>query len=117
MLVIGNAFSVSMLKETSFVYFKQIDLNEVKEIINLEPEKVKSIIGHDGTAKLFSQLLEIDLPKNKEFYQSQPGDLLIVGNINQRLPDGKILSYEETKELEITWWVIVILKRGRIRWW
>lgn len=88
-LYIANAFSLSMLAadvamvsiETESkpdVYF---DLNQYDTII--------SCVGHDDTAKLFSQLLGRDVPMARINVQLKHHDSMLVGQlVGGRLPEG-----------------------------
>lgn len=110
MLIISNAFSISMLSDSEELMFEKCELREIKNLIEDCDLTFHSIIGHEGTATVFSQILGIELPANREFYKLQEKDVLVVGSLNARLPEGKVLSEEELKEVPIQWWIVNILK-------
>jgi len=73
--------------------------------LNLEEAKQRlangfvSAIGHEGTAKLLSTILGIEIPVNRIQIQMQPGDDAIVFQVLQRLPEGAVLTEEQLKKI------------------
>ena len=110
-IVLANAFSVNMLENDCSVRFKKVDLEDVRKFIvyavkhNLE---IKSVIGHESTAKILSELLNYNVVVNREAYKMQKNDLLIVFQLKTRLEEGKVLSKEELEKL---------LQEGKIEFW
>jgi len=87
-IYLANAFSLQML-----------DLNEKirVEISPITPEKAKtilsggfiSVIGHQDTANVVSNILEIKIPMNRISLSLKKEDILIVAQIvGGRLPEG-----------------------------
>jgi len=86
-LYIANAFSLSMLtseyamvtiESKPDVYF---DFNQYDTIV--------SCVGHEDTAKLFSQLLGRDVPMARINVQLKLDDSMLVGQlVGGRLPEG-----------------------------
>lgn len=111
-IVISNAFSINMLKEKANLSFQKITIQEAKSLLS-ENETFLSIVGHEATAKIFSQILEIEIPQNRIPYSMKKEDILIVGSLNVRLPEGKILSEEELKQIKITFWKIEYIKKKK----
>ncbi len=103
-IVIANAFSVNMLPSGTEVHelrFVKIPLELAREIVKYAHEKgieILSIIGHESTAKLLTQLLGVDVPVNRTQYTLRQGDLLLVFTVPVRLPEGRVLSEDELKE-------------------
>ena len=58
-----------------------------------------SAIGHEGTANLMSQLTGMTIPVNRVAIKMQPGDKAVVFRVLTRLPEGKVLSYEELSQI------------------
>ena len=58
-----------------------------------------SAIGHEGTAKLLSFILGMEIPMNRAQIQMQPGDDAIVFQLLQRLPEGAVLTEEQLKKI------------------
>lgn len=111
-LVIANAFSINMLSPyaKSTVSFIRIGLSDAKKLVNLAHNegKLYSIVGHVGTAKLLSEILGVEIKANREFYVIEPNDVLLVASIGARLPEGKVLDYDELKEFakRIDWYLV-----------
>lgn len=111
-VIISNGFSFSMLSGSKEVLISchKISTEEVKELLKEHP--FLSIIGHQATAEILSNLLEVPIKTNRVFYKFQENDILIVASLNTRLQEGKILSKEELRETDISFWKVEI-KKGR----
>jgi len=79
------------------VYLEKIDIEKAKEVLS---EGFISAVGHEATAKLLSKLLGISIPYNRIAIKMREGDIGIHFFLKTRLPEGKILSEEELRELE-----------------
>ncbi|BER92711.1 STIV orfB116 family protein [Atrimonas thermophila] len=110
--VISNTFSLRMLyycfHELTFEPVPEDCVREIlQRVMQEDPARVVSIVGHESTAKLFSEVLGIDVPVNRVNYTFSCGDKLFVGVPNTpRLPEGKVLSKEELEKLGIQWWLV-----------
>ena len=104
MVVISNAFTPAMLKNSSDIAFRKISPKEARRLINTN--FCTSIVGHPTTAKFFSTLLGKEIPTRRVNYRFGEKDILVVGTFPNRLPEGKILSEKEVKIFPITWWQI-----------
>jgi hypothetical protein len=80
----------------------KITIEEAKQI--LKNNDFVSAVGHEGTAKVLSQLLDIEIPANRITIFFNKGDVGIHFFLKQRLPEGKILSSEELAKLDF--WLI-----------
>lgn len=108
-LIIANAFSISMIKkEEEKIKFRKITEEEAKEIVK-NAKEVESIIGHEGTAEVFGAKLGVGIKPNRVFYKLKKGEILLVGSLNQRLPEGKVLSTAELEKIPIQWWIVEII--------
>jgi len=58
-----------------------------------------SAIGHQGAADFLSALLVVTIPVNRIRIEMQPDDSALVVRILARMPEGKVLSNEEMKEI------------------
>jgi len=76
--------------------FMPIDVENAKQ--RLKAGYV-SAIGHEGTAKLLSTILGMEVPVNRIQIQIQPGDDAIVFQVLQRLPEGAVLTEEQLKKV------------------
>ncbi len=54
-----------------------------------------SAIGHEATAQILSEILQITIPVNRIAYVQQPRERAIVFKLRGRPEEGKILSREE----------------------
>jgi hypothetical protein len=80
------------------VLLKKIGLREARELL-LETKFI-SAVGHESTAKLLSELLKIDIPYNRITVKLKQGDMGLHFVLKTRLPEGKVLSEEELRQLE-----------------
>ena len=85
--------------DEAYVHFIEIDLDKVKKIINNYKDNVISAIGHEGTAKVLSELTGFDIKANRINVILDNETTLIVFQILERLPEGKILTKEEIQQL------------------
>jgi hypothetical protein len=60
----------------------------------------ESAVGHEGTASLLSKILGIEVPLRRVAIYAKPGDLLIHFALRTRLPEGRVLSEEELRQLD-----------------
>jgi len=84
------------------VVMEKISVEEAKQILTNNP--FVSAIGHEATAKLLSQLLGIVIPANRISIFFEPDDIGIHFFLKTRLPEGKILTEEELKNLD--YWLV-----------
>jgi len=112
--VVANAFSVSMISvyPKATLSFVGISLEDARKWVKLAVSegKLHSIVGHESTAKLLSELLGAEIKANREFYIMRPNDVLLVASINARLPEGKVLNLEELKKFadSISWRLVIL---------
>jgi len=85
------------------VTFRVATLEEVREL--LLRKGFVSAIGHEGTAKLLSQLLGISVPANRISVWMEPGDIGVHFYLKKRLPEGAVLTSEELAKLD--YWLVV----------
>lgn len=92
---------------TSFgtYHYKPITISEAKQILG---DSFISAIGHEATAKLLSNLLELQIPVNRVAITMQTGDKAVVFRILERLPEGKVLSEKELRNLK---WELGLLEK------
>ena len=84
------------------VSFRVATLEEVREMLR---EGFVSAVGHEGTAKLLSQLLGIPVPVNRVSIWMEPGDIGVHFYLKKRLPEGTVLTEEELAKLD--YWLVV----------
>jgi len=85
--------------------YTEISKEEAKEI--LSKNKYVSAIGHEATAKMLTQLLGLKIDTNRISITMQTDDKAIVFRILTRLPEGKILTEEELKNIDYAFWLLV----------
>jgi len=83
------------------VVLSRITVQEARAILS---HGFVSAIGHEGTAQVLSQLLGISIKANRVTVFMQPGDIGVHFFLKQRLPEGKVLSAEELKQLDF--WLV-----------
>jgi len=83
---------------TNGVYsIKDIDVEKAKEYVN--QYGFESAIGHSATAQVISNLLEQDVKVNRIQYHQVIGQIGIALKLNERPPEGNILTRDEMKEI------------------
>lgn len=92
-----NAISISMMPNGGFITITPIDLAEARTLA--QQAGVKSYIGHPATAQLVSTLLGVNVPANREMFIAKEPTVALVVAILERLPEGKILSFDELMQL------------------
>lgn len=91
MLYISNAFSLNMVADMIGdgieINIKPLTIGEVKKI--LSANKFRSIVGHEDTANILTNLLDIRIDFNRATVKMEKGDILIVAQyIGPRLEQG-----------------------------
>jgi hypothetical protein len=106
MIYIANAFSLSMIEgedKEVVLRIKEVSKEEVKEIIK---EGFVSAVGHQSTAQILSELLDIPIPFNRIQIKLMPNDIIIVFQLLTRLDEGKVLTKEEISSLPFKFFLI-----------
>jgi len=106
---LANAFSLSMLVPPASIRVTEVTVDDVKRVV---AQGFVSAIGHDATAKIISTQLGVQLPVNRVAIQLKPGDLLLVFQLLARLPEGKILSVDEMKQMPAKWFLVTVSQGG-----
>jgi len=83
------------------VKLERISPEEAREILK---NQFISAIGHEGTSKLLTDILGVNIPTNRTSVYFEPGDTGIHFFLKERLPEGKILSKEELEKLQ--YWIV-----------
>jgi hypothetical protein len=112
-LYIASAFSPNMLPldvgQSSIVKITKITADVAATIVAQTAEFI-SAVGHEGTAQLLSAQLNLNVPVNRISITLDlaAGDKIIVALPTQRLPEGKVLSYEELCAIPIAYYLIEV---------
>jgi hypothetical protein len=77
-----------------------ITVNDAKEIVR-KSKKVESYIGHEATAKLLTQLFELEIPMNRAVYTPKNGDLAIVARLRKRLEKPEDVKNVTENDIEL----------------
>lgn len=87
--------------------YREIPLYEAQDIA--QTQNVKSYIGHQSTADVLSKLLGVRIAVNRKKFQ-QGTDFknsnALVFQLNDRPPEGKILTAEEIEKLNYSFGVL-----------
>jgi len=75
----------------------KISIDRASELLKSE---FCSAIGHQSTAELLSQLLNIEVDMKRLQVGFKPGDLAIAFKTRYRAEEGKIYSFNELEEIE-----------------
>ena len=85
-------------KQGYVVSLWKIDLETARRIIREMP--FTSAVGHEATAKVLTELLGVEIPHNRIAVKMKEGDAGLHFVLRTRLPEGKVLSEEELRELD-----------------
>lgn len=102
--IITNAFSINMLERRGqTIEFIPVEIQAVKNL--LSHETWESAVGHADTARIFSNVLGVNIPANRANVELRDGERsLIVGQyIGARLPEG---TTELPEGARIDWWQV-----------
>jgi len=102
---ISNAFSLSMLTPPTTLTVVEASAEDVKNILN---QGFTSAVGHEATSKIISTQLGIQVPTNRVSIKLSAGDMLIVYQLLTRLPEGKILSEDEMRQMPAKWYIVTL---------
>jgi len=79
------------------IKYRAISVDEAREL--LKKREFISAVGHESTALLLSQLLQVNVPYNRVTVFLEPGDEAICFALRSRPPEGKVLTVEELRQL------------------
>ena len=87
---------------------------DVKTELSLSKDKWESFVGHDSTARLFSEKLGLDIQSNRQNIILLPNEALIVGMFTppRRLGEGEVWTEEEILAMPINWVRVVKYPKG-----
>lgn len=103
MFYILNAFSPSMLKDVTatvkFIKVSQAEaravFNEIGDVWETRRETFTSAIGHEGTAKIVSNILYTEIPFNRQQISLISEDRGLIFTLSFRPEEGKVYDYIE----------------------
>lgn len=98
MLYVTSAFSLSMIpSEGAVIKVRPTSPEDARKL--LVTQRWESAVGHEATAKILSEILGVTVPAQRKAIKLQIGDAVLVFQLLQRLPEGKILNEEELREV------------------
>jgi hypothetical protein len=107
-LYLSNALSLNMIsldeKQDTLLLIKNVNDDDAR--LMLKHHYIISIIGHDATAKFISQLTGVSIPVNRAEVKLKKGEAVLVFQLLQRLPEGKILTEEEITKIPHKWFLV-----------
>lgn len=68
-----------------------------------------SAVGHESTAAILTDLLQVEVPVNRQLFAQQVGQAALVFKLNGRPPEGRILTREELEKVGFTFKVLTRL--------
>jgi len=105
---LSNAFSLSMLTAPEvLVKIKELTVDDVKKLLQND---FISVIGHESTAQLLSQLLSLNIPVNRVSITLRPSDKLVVFQLTTRLSEGRVLTLDELKQLKYKFYLVEVVQ-------
>ena len=111
MIYVANSFSLNMLDFSSSkiktVVVEEIDTETAKKL--LSNNDFISAIGHESTAKIISNKLGFEVKANRIQIKLNSNDTVIVFQLLQRLPEGKVLSERELQQIPCKWFKVTVI--------
>ena len=104
MVYLSNAFSLGMLTGDGAIDVVGINDHQAKSILS---DGFQSAIGHQSTADFIKALIGIDVPVNRVSLSLKDEDMMVVLQLQGKLPEGKVLSEEEIKQIPYRWYLVV----------
>lgn len=102
--------NTSILTSEGVFSLREITLGQAQKLVR--EKKILSAVGHQSTADILTELLEIPVPVNRINFQQQPGQKAVVFKLNGRPEEGKILN---RAEIESIGYKFQLLERERDR--
>jgi len=99
-----------ILTDFGLYRYKGITTMQAKEI--LKNGTFVSAIGHEATANLLSNLLEVEIKYNRISIVMQAGDIAVVFRLMTRLNEGQVLKLNELCDKDYTLGLLERLKEG-----
>jgi len=94
-----NTLAVPLDWDNEILYYvtlKKVNINGAKELLK---NGFISAVGHEATAKLLTELLGIEIPFNRIQVKMTHFDRALHFALKQRIPEGKILTLDELKQV------------------
>ena len=82
-------------------HYSPLSIEEAKQLIS-DAYGIESAVGHQATAEIISELLDVNCPVNRIQYEQPIQDVMIVFKLNKRMPEGEILDRQTLEEVGFT---------------
>ena len=105
MVYLSNAFSLGMLSGNSVLTVVELSNDQA---ISLLKDGFQSAVGHQATADFIKNLTGIDIPVNRVSLSLKTGDKILVVQLQGRLPEGKVLTEDEMKQIPYKWYLVEV---------
>lgn len=76
---------------------EDIDVETAKQ--HIQENGFISAVGHEATADILSEILEVHIPMNRIQFHQEVGQIAIVFKLNTRPDEGSILNKEEVMKI------------------
>jgi hypothetical protein len=106
MIYVSNAISLSMLsRHTVTLRCDPITPERASSLLR-DAQEWSSCVGHEDTARIYSQILAVDVPARRVSVSLEAWDMLLVGQYSgPRLPEGATTL---PPGATIQWWLVVV---------
>jgi hypothetical protein len=105
-VILANSFSLSMIPwKYATITVKEVTLEEVR---NLLAEGFESAIGHQSTADFLTKLLQTEVKSERKQVTLTPDVSLIVFQLLERLPEGRVLTEAELMKVQYKFYVVEV---------
>jgi len=91
----------------AIVLIQKITKEQAADILKNTP--FISAVGHESTAQLLTSLLGVIVPMNRIAISMKNGDMAIHFVLRERLPEGKVLSLDELKNLQYQFYLSQVI--------
>lgn len=89
-----------LLNSPVLAEFGEYKYREPREGEVAEFATATSAVGHPGTAEVMSAVLGFQVEAQRLYVRLEPGDSALVFQVTERLPEGKVLSAKELREVK-----------------
>jgi hypothetical protein len=103
-----NSLSLSMLRPDidTFVIVRPLSLEEARRWLR---NGFVDAIGHEATARLLTELFGLPIPASRKNIKLSPGDVAIIFQLLERLPEGKVITnVEELSKIPFKFYLIEV---------
>lgn len=95
-------FNSSALTDFGSFEYRQIVPEEARAILSAFQGKggtFRSAIGHEGTAKILSRILGVNIPYNRISFSQEAGEVVLVFKLKGRVGEGVVLTDEQIERV------------------